>query len=261
LDKLPAFLNWLLYLSDRRDSMSDTDYTDPREFALELDSMRKETLDKVRSGRFGRLTFGDRSVAPGDRPEVAAILRMLMYPERRVADVLANRLTRIDDFDIKERVAEQMLEEINHTQLLRRMLTQWGHDCDAGWTQPLKELVQIFDYIESLETLSEFFSTFLIGEGLFLSTYLDDMQVNDPKAFSPYLEAALADEPRHIKLAADAVIRYATTAELQARTRTSAKYLLQMFLGGYQARVAELHAEIAGLSEGEAKREEDRRAS
>lgn len=108
----------------------------------------------------------------------------------------------------------------------------------------MRELVEIFDYIESLDTLSEFFSTFLIGEGLFLTTYLDDMQFKDPKAFSPYLEAALADEPSHIKLASDGVVRYATTAELQAKTRKSAKHLLDMFLGGYQARVNELNAEL-----------------
>jgi len=207
--------------------------------------MRRATLEKVRSGQLGRLTFGDASVPAAQRPEVAAILRMLMYPERRVADVLAKRLSQITDLDMKERVAEQMLEEITHAQLLRRMLTQWGHDGDAPWTQPMRELVEIFDYIESLETLAEFFSTFLIGEGLFLSTYLDDMQLKDPKAFSPYLEAALADEPSHVRLASDGVARYATTSELQAKTRKSAEHLLEMFLGGYQARVKQLHAELA----------------
>jgi hypothetical protein len=231
--------------------MSDTGYKDPQAFAMELDSMRQEMLDHVRSGQFGRLTFGDPSIPPAQRPEVAAILKMLMYPERRVADVLAKRLSDISDLDMKERVAEQMLEEINHTQLLRRMLTQWGHDGDVPWTQPMPELVEIFDYIETLETLAEFFSTFLIGEGLFLSTYLDDMQLKDPKAFSPYLEAALADEPNHIQLASDGVTRYATTAELQAKTRKSAKHLLEMFLGGYQARVNQLHAELASRSASE----------
>jgi hypothetical protein len=227
--------------------MSDADYIDPQAFARELDSMRKETLEQVRSGQLGRLTFGDASIPPAQRPEVAAVLKMLMYPERRVADVLAKRLSQITDLDIKERVAEQMLEEINHTQLLRKMLTQWGHDCDAPWTQPIHELVEIFDYIESLDSLAEFFSTFVIGEGLFLSTYLDDMQLKDPKAFSPYLEAALADEPGHIRLACDGVARYATTAELQTKTRESAKHLLKMFLGGYQARVNQLHNELASL--------------
>jgi len=71
------------------------------------------------------------------------------------------------------------------------------------------------------------------------------MQLQDPKAFSPYLEVALADEPSHIRLATDAVARYATTAELQAKTRRSAKHLLAMFLGGYQARVRQLETELA----------------
>jgi hypothetical protein len=129
------------------------------------------------------------------------------------------------------------------------MLNQWGHDGDVGWNQPLKELVHIFDYIETLETPAEFFSTFLIGEGLFLSTYLDDMQLKDPKAFSPYLEVALADEPGHIQLARDALARYATTAELQARTRVSARRLLDMFLGGYVARIRQLHEELSATGD------------
>jgi hypothetical protein len=216
---------------------------EPHAFVEELEAMRAETLRAVRSGRLGRLSFGDPRLPPGQRKEVVTILKLLMYPERRVTDVLARRFGQIKDLDIRERVANQMFEEVSHTQLLRQMLTAWGHDPDEGWRQPLKELVEIFDYIESLETLAEFFSTFLIGEGLFLSTYLDDMQVSDPKAFTPYLPAALADEPGHIALARDAVARYATTAELQAKTRRSAEKLLKMFLGGYQARVAQLHAE------------------
>ena len=220
------------------------EFTEPRRFVEELESMRNDTLQIVRGGQLGRLEFGDPSQPPGQRPEVAGILKLLMYPERRVGDVLAHRMASIPDFDIKQRVAAQMHEEISHTRLLRKMLSQWGHDPDSGWTEPVRELVSIFDYIESLETLSEFFSTFLIGEGLFLSTYLDDMYESDPKAFSPYLEVARADEPSHVQLAADAVARYAIAPELQERTRESARRLLQMFLGGYQARVREMRTQL-----------------
>jgi hypothetical protein len=229
--------------------MTPVDYKEPEQFVNELDSMRAETLQKVRSGQHGRLSFGDPRVPASERKEVAAILKLLMYPERRVADVLAKRIPLISDFDIKERMAAQIFEELTHTGLLRKMLSQWGHDGDAGWNQPLKELVHIFDYIETLETPAEFFSTFLIGEGLFLSTYLDDMQLKDPKAFSPYLEVALADEPGHIQLAKDALARYATTAELQARTRVSARRLLDMFLGGYVARIRQLHEELSATGD------------
>lgn len=231
-----------------------TEAINPARFVEELESMRNETLQVARSGQLGRLDFGDSSLPPRDRPQVAGILKLLMYPERRVGDVLAKRVGSISDLDIKERVASQMLEEISHVRLLRKMLADWGHDPDSGWTEPIRELVWIFDYIESLETLSEFFSTFLIGEGLFLSTYLDDMYETDPKAFSPYLEAARADEPGHIKLAADAVERYAVTAELQQKTRLSARKLLDMFLGGYQARVREMRAQMMSSESSGARR-------
>lgn len=222
--------------------MADTVRKEPEKFVRELETMRLRTQQSVRNENPGRLYFGDPALPPGDRPEVAMILKLLLYPEQRVPDVLATRLPAIKDADIRDRVAGQILEEITHAHLLRGMLEGWGHDPDEGWSQPVAELVHIFDYIQSLETLSEFFSTFLIGEGLFLSTYLNDMKVSDPRAFSPYLEAALADEPGHIALAREAVRRYATSAELQEKTRASASKLLRMFLGGYQARVARMEA-------------------
>jgi DNA-binding phage protein len=213
---------------------------EPDAFVRELEAMRRRTQQRVRSEHPGRLHFGDPQMPPSERPEVAMMLKLLQYPEQRVPDVLAARLPAIPDVDIRDGVAIQILEEITHAQLLRDMLKGWGHDPDEGWSHPVAELVHIFDYIESLTTLAEFFSTFLIGEGLFLSTYLEDMRAADPNAFSPYLEAALADEPGHITLARGAVRRYATTAEVQEKTRASAETLLRMFLGGYQARVARM---------------------
>ncbi|HEU4712569.1 MAG TPA: ferritin-like domain-containing protein [Pyrinomonadaceae bacterium] len=216
----------------------------PEQLVSELEIIRDDTLAATRSGLYGRLTFGDKSKPPGARREVVAVLQMLLYPERRVPDVLARRFESIPDFDLKERTAHQIREEIEHAQLIQKMLEQWGMDGEKGWREPIPELVKIFDYIESLETLSEFFSTFLMGEGLFLSTYLDDMQRADPDAFSPYLAAALADEPGHIALARDALLRYASTPKIQARTRDSAQRLLAMFLGGYQARIREFNATL-----------------
>lgn len=214
------------------------------EFVDELEARRDEMLQIVRNNQLGRLAFGDTSIPPQQRPQLAVLLKSVVYPERRVPDVLAKRMNSIPDFDIRARVADQIAEEINHARHAQRMLTKWGHDPEESWRNPIQELVHIFDYIESLETLPEFFSTFLIGEGLFLSTYLEDMQSNDPKAFSPYLEVALADEPAHIALAREALHRYAVTPELQEKARVSALKLLRMFLNGYCARIKLMQAEM-----------------
>lgn len=215
------------------------------QFIESLEAMQSTALKAVRTDQVGRFAFGDRERPPSERPQIASILKLLLYPERRVPDVLASRMKQIKDFDIRARMAAQIFEEIRHARVLRKMLKNWGHDPDKYWTQPVQELVKIFDYIESLDTLAEFFSTFFVGEGLFLSTYLDDMRNTDPKAFSPYLEVALADEPTHIELARDALKRYATSKELQDKARHSASRLVEMFLGGYQARMREFKVELA----------------
>lgn len=229
--------------------MQGTRTLSPQEFVDELETLRAETLQAVRSDLFAPLNLGDPAIPPQERPQIAALLKSFIYPERRVPDVLARRMKVIPDFDIRAGVADQISEEIHHARLAQMLLEKWGHDPEEPWRRPIQELVDIFDYIESLETLPEFFSTFLIGEGLFLSAYLEDIQASDPRAMSPYLEAALADEPAHVELAREGLRRYAVTAELQGKARVSAKKLLDMFLGGYRARVKELHAELARADE------------
>lgn len=228
--------------------MPGTTALSPREFVDEIEALRDDTLRALKSELATTLNLGDPSAPPQRRPQLAVLLKSFLYPERRVPDVLASRMKDIPDFDIRAGLADQISEEIHHARLAQVLLERWGHDPEESWRQPLRELVEIFDYIDSLETLPEFFSTFLIGEGLFLSAYLEDIQAADPRALSPYLEAALADEPAHIELARRALGRYATTPELQEKARASAKRLLDMFLGGYRARVRDLQAEMTRTS-------------
>lgn len=228
--------------------MQGTKTLSPRDFVAELETMRDDTLRSLRSELAAPLNLGDPCAPPQRRPQLAVLLKSFVYPERRVPDVLAKRMKDVPDFDIRAGLADQIHEEIHHARLAQSMLEKWGHDPEEPWRTPLPELVRIFDYIDSLETLAEFFSTFLIGEGLFLSAYLEDINASDPHALSPYLEAALADEPAHIELAREGLRRYAVTRETQERARDSAKRLLDMFLGGYRARVRELQAEVARVS-------------
>jgi hypothetical protein len=209
----------------------------PQEFVAELEALKDAALDDFRSGQFGHLSFGDSTAPPERRPEVIAMLKAMVYPERIASDILSRRIPFIPDLDIKGRVAEQVAEELEHLDILRRMLAGWGEDPDEKWHDPLPELVNVFAYVDSLETLAEFFTANFIGESLLLSANLRVMRSVAPEAFAIYLDVSIPDEAKHVQLNREAIARYATTGELQARARTVARRLLDSFVAGYKAKL------------------------
>jgi hypothetical protein len=209
----------------------------PKTFLAEIESMKDKALGDFAEGKFGRLEFGSKEMRPQDRPEVIALLKAMVYPERIAADILAKRIPLVSDLDIKERLAEQTAEELEHLAILRSMLSEWGEDPDEMWHNPLPELVKVFDYVDSLKTLAEFFTANFIGESLLLSANLKVMRAVAPEAFSAYLDVSIPDEAKHVQLNRDAIVRYATTADLQERARLVAKRLLSSFIEGYKAKL------------------------
>lgn len=209
----------------------------PKVFLNEVEFMKDKALGEFADGKFGRLELGDKLLRPQDRPEVIALLKAMVYPERIAADILARRIPLVSDWDIKERLAEQTAEELEHLGILRSMLTEWGQDPDEMWHNPLPELVKVFEYVDKLQTLAEFFTANFIGESLLLSANLKVMRAVAPEAFSTYLDVSIPDEAKHIQLNRDAIVRYATTADLQERARLVAKRLLSSFVEGYKAKL------------------------
>jgi len=209
----------------------------PKKFLAELEAMKDEALGDFAEGKFGRLQFGDSQQRPQDRPEVIALLKAMVYPERIAADILAKRIPVVTDLDIKERLAQQTAEELAHLAILRRMLAEWGEDPDDMWHNPLPELASVFEYVDGLSTLAEFFTANFIGESLLLSANLKVMRAVAPEAFATYLDVSIPDEAKHIQLNREAVMRYATTADLQERARLVAKHLLNSFVAGYKAKL------------------------
>lgn len=221
----------------------------PQEFVAEIEALKDAALEDFRSGQFGRLSFGDPAQPPERRPEVVAMLKAMVYPERIASDILSRRIPAIPDLDIKGRVAEQVAEELEHLDILRRMLAAWGEDPDEKWHDPLPELVAVFNYVDGLETLAEFFTANFIGESLLLSANLRVMRAVAPEAFATYLDVSIPDEAKHVQLNREAIARYAITGELQARARTVARRLLDSFVAGYKAKLrlmAEFSAERRG---------------
>lgn len=208
-----------------------------RDFLRELEDMKDEAVRTFAKAALGRASFGDPRIPPRERPEVVALLKAMVYPERVAADIMARRIPSIPHPDIKERVAQQVAEELNHLDILRRMLAGWGHDPDEMWHRPLPELVSIFDYVNRLETLAELFSANFIGESMLLSVNFRVMHAAAPEAFAAYLETSIPDEAEHVQLNREAIVRYATTAELQARARIVAARVLEAFIAGYVAKM------------------------
>ena len=220
----------------------------PKQFLAELEELKDEALADFSDGKFGRLAFGDSARNPGNRPEVIALLKAMVYPERIAADILAKRIPAVQDLDIKARLAEQTAEELEHLEILRGMLSGWGHDPDEMWHSPLPELVKVFEYVDKLETLAEFFTANFIGESLLLSANLKVMRAVAPEAFAVYLDVSIPDEAKHVQLNRDAIMKYATSADLQERARIVARRLLNSFVEGYKAKVR-LMAEMSSVRE------------
>lgn len=218
----------------------------PRQFLAEIEGLKDEALADFSDGKFGRLMFGDSSAAPEDRAEVITLLKAMVYPERIAADILAKRIPDVRDLDIKTRLAEQTAEELKHLEILRGMLAEWGQDPDEMWRNPLPELVRVFEYVDGLETLAEFFTANFIGESLLLNANLRVMRAVAPEAFAVYLDVSIPDEAKHVQLNRESIMRYATTADLQERARIVAKRLLSSFIEGYKAKLR-LMAEMASI--------------
>jgi hypothetical protein len=231
--------------------MADPSFQTPRQFLSEIEHLKDDALKDFANGEFGRLSFGDPSLPPQERPEIVALLKAMVYPERIAGDILADRIAFITDLDLKERVAEQAAEEFIHLDIIREMLSSWGEDPDEMWRNPLPELVQVFDYVWQLETLAEFFTANFIGESLLLSANLQVMRALAPEIFKRYLDVSIPDEAKHIQINRDGIVRYCTNADLQAKARVVARKLLKSFVAGYKAKLRlmnELSSPLAGAA-------------
>jgi len=215
----------------------------PKDLLEDLQSMKDATARDIRKGKYGNFSFGDVSVPPELRHQVVTMLKVLVYPELSVADQVAARIPQLTDLDFKARASQQVIDELGHARVLRELLQSWNEDPDEMYYQPLAEIESVFQYVGSLETPVEFFTANFMCEGLFLPSHLNVMAELDPKAFATYIDATLADEARHIALARDVIIRYATTPEVQARCRQVAEEVTSLFVKGFHAKVERLLSE------------------
>src|ERR1044072_3531567 len=244
LNEMNAFIQELEMLrsglEDRMNEQGPGNSLVERHFIKELQGLKHDTAQDIRSGKVGTFSFGDRSIPPERRFQVVTMLKALVYPETKVCDHVASRIPQIPDLDLKARASQQVIDEVKHARVLREMLTRWGADPQEMYLNPLPEIEDVFQYGGGVDTVEEFFTANFMCEGLFLPSHLQVMNDLDPEAFAEYIEATLADEGSHVALARDVILRYATTPGARGPSPRRPKEVTALFTRGLRARVAKL---------------------
>ena len=209
------------------------------QFLHELEQTRATAARSILGGRFGRPPFGgveEREAAK--RPEIIFLVQLGVYPEWRESHLLARQLQRIEDYDLLRRVGQQIADETKHAAVLCEQLERWGADPRRFYLEPIYEWSASFDYMDKLTHPAEYFATSnFIGEGLFLPTLLAPMAKYDKETFAVYVEQILPDEPSHVRIGRDFIVRYCNTAQMQARVRRHAAVVARQYCLGYEAAI------------------------
>lgn len=227
---------------------SEENFQGEKKFVQELQTKRAKVARDIRNGKYGEFQFGDVAVPPERRREVVTMLKILVYPEIKVSEMVASRIPQLPDLDFKARASQQVIDELKHARVLRNMLESWGEEPDELYHNPPLEIQNVFDYVSSLETPEEFFTANFMCEGLFLPSHLQVMYDLDREAFGEYIEATMADEAKHVALARDVIMRYATTPESQERCRRVAQKVTELFIAGFKAKIQVMTHVSAGAS-------------
>ena len=224
-------------------------------FIQELESIRTSAARAILSGKFGRPPFGGvTNVETAKRPEIIFLIQLGVYPEWRESHLLARQLQRIDEASLLRRVGQQIADETKHAAVLCAQLEKWGADPRRFYLEPIYEWSASFDYMDKLVHPAEYFATSnFIGEGLFLPTLLAPMAKFDPETFQAYVEYILPDEPSHVRIGADFILRYCKGADMQNRVRHHAKIVAKQYCLGYEAAIRYASGARAGLDPMEAR--------
>jgi len=238
--QIDSFVNELAHLRQNLEQELGTSNEESlieKKFVQELQAKRAKVARDIRNGKYGEFDFGDVAVPPERRLQVVTMLKVLVYPEIMVSEMVASRIPQLPDLDLKARASQQVIDELKHARVLRETLKRWGEDPDELYLAPPAEIEAVFDYVSSLETPEEFFTANFMCEGLFLPSHLQVMYDLDRDAFAEYIDATMADEAKHVALARDVILRYVTDEETKERCRRVAKKVTELFVAGFKAKI------------------------
>jgi hypothetical protein len=198
------------------------------EFLSELISCREAFWEKMNAER---KSYGaEKPLSP------AIVLRRLQFGvvmERKAAEVTAPWVGQIPDLDLQQPMSEYVVNELKHTSILRKRITELNGDPDALWNQPLKELKELWDYHASLQSLCELIASVQFGHEEFFprtsKSFIERVESIDPQTASVYRDTLLADEAGHEWIAPEILRRYATNVKTQKKCLEALKTGCDLF--------------------------------
>ncbi len=220
------------------------------QFLDELSAIRDSALHDIKFGKYGAPVFlaNDEATEAQKRPEIIFLLQLGVYPEYRETHFLSRQIQRLNDVDLIYRVCEQIFDEAKHTKVLVNELVKLGAPPLTFWEEPIYEWSAAFDYMDKQTHPAEYFvGSNFIGEGLFLASIMAPMAKYDPETFQVYVEHIMPDEPRHIGIGKDIIVKYCHTKEIQDRVRHVAKTVAKQYCLGYASAMRfAAHAKAGG---------------
>jgi rubrerythrin len=200
----------------------------PEEFLNQLAATREGFWEKMNAER---KSYGaEKPLSP------AVVLRRLQFGvvmERKAAEVTAPWVAKIPDLDLQQPMSEYVVNELKHTSILRKRITELNGDPDALWNSPLKELKELWDFHSSLGSLCELIASVQFGHEEFFprtsKSFIERVTPIDPTTAAIYRDVLLAEEEGHEWIAPEILRRYATDAESQQKCLEALKKGCELF--------------------------------
>jgi hypothetical protein len=200
----------------------------PEVFLQELVAAREAFWEKMNAER---KSYG------AEKPLTSAIvLRRLQFGvvmERKAAEVTAPWVSKIPDLDLQQPMSEYVVNELKHTSILRKRISDLNGDPDSLWNSPLVELKELWDFHAGLGSLCELIASVQFGHEEFFprtsQSFIERVGAIDPTTAAIYRDVLLAEEESHEWIAPEILKRYATDAETQQKCLAALKTGCELF--------------------------------
>ena len=200
----------------------------PEEFLQQLITTREAFWEKMNAER---KSYGaEKPLTP------AIVLRRLQFGvvmERKAAEVTAPWVSKIPDLDLQQPMSEYVVNELKHTSILRKRISDLNGDPDSLWNSPLTELRELWDFHAGLGSLCELIASVQFGHEEFFprtsKSFIDRVGAIDPTTAAIYRDVLLAEEESHEWIAPEILKRYATDAGTQQKCLAALKTGCELF--------------------------------
>ena len=200
----------------------------PDEFLQQLIATREAFWEKMNAER---KSYGaEKPLTP------AIVLRRLQFGvvmERKAAEVTAPWVSKIPDLDLQQPMSEYVVNELKHTSILRKRISDLNGDPDGLWNSPLAELKELWDFHAGLGSLCELIASVQFGHEEFFprtsKSFIERVGAIDPTTAAIYRDVLLAEEEGHEWIAPEILKRYATDAETQQKCLAALKTGCELF--------------------------------